>query len=84
MTDPDIFTYINELSAAEERLYATAGDGSGLSTEAGERLEAITVELDRCYDLLHQRQARPRPVSIRRKPSSARSRSWSATSSNAA
>jgi hypothetical protein len=58
MTDPDIFTYINELSAEEERLYATAGDGSGLSTEASERLEAIKVELDRCYDLLHQRQAR--------------------------
>ena len=58
MTDPDIFTYINELSAEEERLYATAGDGSGLSTEASERLEAIKVELDRCYDLLHQREAR--------------------------
>lgn len=58
MTDPDIFTYINDLSAEEERLYAEAGDGAGLSTEATERLETIKVELDRCYDLLHQRQAR--------------------------
>jgi hypothetical protein len=58
MTDPDIFDYINDLSAEEERLYAEASDGSGLSTEASERLETIKVELDRCYDLLHQRQAR--------------------------
>jgi hypothetical protein len=58
MTDPDIFEYINNLSAEEERLYAEASDGSGLSTEATERLETIKVELDRCFDLLHQRQAR--------------------------
>jgi hypothetical protein len=58
MKDPDIFAYINELSEEEERLYATAGDGSGLSTAASERLEKIKVELDRCYDLLHQRDAR--------------------------
>jgi len=58
MTDPDIFEYINNLSAEEERLYAEASDGSGLSTEASERLETIKVELDRCFDLLHQRQAR--------------------------
>jgi len=58
MGDPDIFGYINELSAEEERLYAAAGDGSGLTTEATERLERIKVELDRCFDLLHQREAR--------------------------
>ena len=58
MTDPDIFGYINELSAEEERLYAEAADGSGLTTEATDRLEKIKVELDRCFDLLHQRQAR--------------------------
>lgn len=58
MTDPDIFAFINDLSAEEERLYAAASDGSGLSTEATERLEAIKVDLDRCFDLLHQRQAR--------------------------
>ena len=58
MTDPDIFGYINELSAEEERLYAEAADGSGLTTEATDRLEKIKVELDRCFDLLHQREAR--------------------------
>ncbi|HEV8488495.1 MAG TPA: DUF2630 family protein [Candidatus Limnocylindrales bacterium] len=58
MDDPDIFGYINELSAEEERLYATAADGSGLTADATERLEKIKVELDRCFDLLHQRQAR--------------------------
>lgn len=58
MSDPDIFDYINDLSAEEERLYAEASDGSGLSTEATERLEKIKIELDRCFDLLHQRQAR--------------------------
>jgi hypothetical protein len=58
MTDPDIFGYINALSAEEEQLYAAASDGEGLSTEASERLEVIKVELDRCFDLLHQREAR--------------------------
>jgi hypothetical protein len=58
MTDPDIFGYINALSAEEEQLYATASNGEGLSTEASERLEVIKVELDRCFDLLHQRDAR--------------------------
>ena len=37
MTDPDIFHTINALSAEEERLYASAGDGSGLTIEATER-----------------------------------------------
>ena len=58
VTDLDIFHKINALSAEEEKLYASAGDGSGLTAEATERLEAIKVELDRSYDLLHQRQAR--------------------------
>jgi hypothetical protein len=58
MTDLDIFQRINTLSSEEERLYAEAGDGQGLTAEATERLEAIKVELDRAYDLLHQREAR--------------------------
>lgn len=71
MADPDIFDYINRLSGEEERLYAEAGDGSGLTTTAQERLEAIRIELDRCYDLLHQREARraagmnPRDATLR-------------------
>jgi hypothetical protein len=58
VTDLDIFHRINALSEEEEQLYASAGDGSGLTGDATERLEAIKVELDRAYDLLHQRQAR--------------------------
>ncbi|TMC64269.1 MAG: DUF2630 family protein [Chloroflexi bacterium] len=58
MPDLDLFHHINELASEEERLYASANDGSGLSAEQRNRLEAIKVELDRSYDLLHQRQAR--------------------------
>jgi hypothetical protein len=58
MTDPDIFDRINDLSSEEEHLFEQAGDGSGLSADDVERLAAIKVELDRAYDLLHQRQAR--------------------------
>ena len=56
--DARLFIYINELSAEEERLFAQAGDGSGLSQADIERLDEIKVELDQGYDLLHQRQAR--------------------------
>ncbi len=58
MADTDIFEYVNTLSTEEERLYQQAGDGSGLSDAERDRLAAIKVELDRCYDLLHQRQGR--------------------------
>jgi Protein of unknown function (DUF2630) len=58
MSDLDIFHTINELSSEEERLYASASDGAGLNEAERDRLEAIKVELDRCFDLLHQRQAR--------------------------
>jgi hypothetical protein len=58
MSDTDIFSRINDLSAEEERLYAVAGDGTGLSEAETERLRTIKVELDRCFDLLHQREGR--------------------------
>ena len=58
MADTDIFEYVNALSSEEERLYQKAGDGSGLSDAERDRLRAIKVELDRCSDLLHQRQGR--------------------------
>ncbi len=58
MTDLEIFNRANALSEEEERLYESAGDGRGLTTEESARLAAIKVELDRCYDLLHQRRAR--------------------------
>ncbi|HEY2888084.1 MAG TPA: DUF2630 family protein [Candidatus Limnocylindrales bacterium] len=58
MGDPDIFEHINALSNEEERLYQQAGEGDALSSAEIERLRVIKVELDRCYDLLHQRQGR--------------------------
>jgi hypothetical protein len=58
MADLDLFQTINALSSEEEQLWASASDGSGLSQDQQDRLDAIKVELDRCYDLLHQRQGR--------------------------
>lgn len=55
--DVDIFQVINDLSTEEEGLWASAGDGHGLDDPQRERLEVIRVQLDRAYDLLHQRQA---------------------------
>ena len=56
--DQDLFTRINELSREEEALYAKAADGTGLDGPDIERLQAIKVQLDQVYDLLHQRQGR--------------------------
>jgi hypothetical protein len=58
MNDPKLFDHINELASEEEVLWEQAGDGDGLDPAQIARLEAIKVELDRSYDLLHQRQAR--------------------------
>jgi hypothetical protein len=58
MSDETVFDHINALSTEEEALFASASGGGGLTTEATERLAEIKVELDRCYDLLHQREAR--------------------------
>ena len=58
MLDSDVFHRINALSDEEEHLWQHASDGHGLTAEEHARLEAIKVELDRCYDLLHQREAR--------------------------
>lgn len=58
MSDQTIFERINELSGEEERLWQRAGNGDGLTAQESERLEAIKVELDRAYDLLHQREGR--------------------------
>ena len=58
MNDQGLFRHINDLAEEEERLFALAGDGSGLSDTEVARLEEIKVELDQAYDLLHQREAR--------------------------
>jgi hypothetical protein len=58
MSDQQIFQRINDLAHEEETLWSRAGDGGGLDPAEQARLDAIGVELDQCYDLLHQRQAR--------------------------
>ena len=58
MSDLDLVRQINALSSEEEQLYASASEGDGLSADQVQRLETIRIELDRVYDLLHQRQAR--------------------------
>ena len=58
MPDSPMYERINELAAEEEELYERAGDGDGLDASQRRRLETIKVELDQCYDLLHQRRGR--------------------------
>jgi hypothetical protein len=58
MEDQATFDKINALATEEEDLWRRAAQGDGLEGAQSERLERIRVELDQCYDLLHQRQAR--------------------------
>jgi hypothetical protein len=57
--DENVIGRINELAHEEEELWRKASEtGEGLEAVAEDRLKAIGVELDQCYDLLRQRQAR--------------------------
>ena len=58
VTDEPILDRINRLAHEEEQLWQQAGEGGGIGTTEKERLDAIGVELDQCYDLLRQRRAR--------------------------
>ena len=58
MTDESIVDRINRLAHEEEQLWQRASEEGGTGTTDKERLDAIGVELDQCYDLLRQRQAR--------------------------
>jgi len=58
MADGPIIDRINQLAHEEEELWRRASDGGGLTTDDQNRLKTLGVELDRCYDLLRQRQAR--------------------------
>ena len=53
-TDQSVLKHIQNLAAEEHKLYAQESLGG---TEAA-RLKKIEVELDQCWDLLRQRQAR--------------------------
>ena len=63
LDDEQIQQRIEELEREEARLRHEEADAADAAredklTEDAARLEAIKVELDRCYDLLHQREAR--------------------------
>jgi hypothetical protein len=57
MADEDVIGRINELANEEHALFDRESRGEATRAER-ERLETIAVQLDQCYDLLHQRRAR--------------------------
>jgi hypothetical protein len=58
MDDAGLLDQINTLVHEEHTLREQAQTGQIDSAEERERLRAIEVQLDQCWDLLRQRQAR--------------------------
>lgn len=57
MDDPQIHGAIDRMVAEEHELWER--EGAGTTTDADrQRLEALRVSLDQCWDLLRQRRAR--------------------------
>jgi hypothetical protein len=57
MQDSDILGRINELATEEHELFGKESRGEANDAER-QRLQDIGVQLDQCWDLLHQRRAR--------------------------
>ncbi len=57
MNDAELVTQIDQLVAEEHRLERSHTD-PGLSPADQDRLKAVEVQLDQCWDLLRQRRAR--------------------------
>ena len=57
MEDQDVLQSINKLAAEEHELFEKESEGEA-SKEERQRLQALQVQLDQCWDLLHQRRAR--------------------------
>lgn len=57
MADEDVIQQINQLADEEHQLFERESRGEASRAER-ERLQEIAVQLDQCYDLLHQRRAR--------------------------
>ncbi|HEX5938043.1 MAG TPA: DUF2630 family protein [Actinomycetota bacterium] len=55
--DQDVIERINEIAHEEHQLWEKEGRGE-ISDQERERLHGLSVKLDQCYDLLHQRRAR--------------------------
>ena len=58
MDDRDIVEQVGRLVDEEHRLEREHAGGDEMSDDDRARLQAIEVELDRCWDLLRQRRAR--------------------------
>jgi len=57
MDDQRVIERINEIAHEEHELWEKEGRGEITDPER-ERLQELSVSLDQCYDLLHQRRAR--------------------------
>jgi hypothetical protein len=57
MSDEDVLGAINRLAAEEHDLFQREGRGEASDADR-ERMRQLEVQLDQCWDLLHQRRAR--------------------------
>ena len=57
MDDQDVLKRINQLADEEHELFQRESHGE-ISEAERDRLRALEVQLDQCWDLLHQRRAR--------------------------
>jgi hypothetical protein len=58
MDDNAVLSRINDLVTEEERLLESSRGTEGLSEADDQRLKAVEVALDQCWDLLRQRRAK--------------------------
>ena len=56
-TDQDILTQVNKLVAEEQELRSKLQHHEIDESEEHQRLRAVEVQLDQCWDLLRQRRA---------------------------
>lgn len=57
MSDAEVLDSINTL-VDEEKSLLRAAEGAGLDEEQRNRLHALQIQLDQCWDLLRQRRAK--------------------------
>jgi hypothetical protein len=57
VADEDVLSSINELANEEHELFQKEARGEASDGDR-ERMKALEVSLDQCWDLLHQRRAR--------------------------
>jgi uncharacterized protein DUF2630 len=57
MSDEDVLSSINALVDEEHALLRTA-EQNGIDEEQRQRLHALQIQLDQCWDLLRQRRAK--------------------------